>query len=392
MWYKNLIKTKLGWLGLVSFLLGFQLSFTLYILSNYFQKVTGFERVEWVFILIYGLSLWALWKFPNFIDYWGRVKGLFVFLGGRALALLAASLFWDNYIGLLLIASAFIFQALLMAGFDLLVESYSKDAVTGKIRGRMLTLMNLGFLPAPFFAGFLVDRINFGVVFFLASLVVFVMAIIITFNFSKEHSTLSKKRTAKKVPTLSSIWRKIKKQPDVLRIYFLALLLQVFYAATVVYVPLVLLESGMSWEVIGMLLTAMLIPFVIVQYPTGIICDKKGEKEVLFFALLLMTISVMALGVIELSGFWLILLVLLIGRTGAALFEVARDSYFYKKVDTKDVDLISFFRSDQSLAYIIVAFIFGILSFFLEISTLFIVLAVFLSVGFIPLIKIKDTN
>jgi len=391
-WHRNLIKTKLGYLGITSFLLGFQFSFTLYILSSYFQKVTGFERVEWIFILIYGLSLWMLWKFPVLVERWGYIKGLFISLSVRALALLAASLFWNNGIGLFLIAIAFVFQVLLATEFDLLVESYSKDAITGKIRGKMLMLTNFGFLPAPFFAGLIVDRINFGVVFFLASLVIFVAATIIAFNFSENSSVVSKKKKSKNVVNSFAVWKKVKKQSDLFRIYALAFLLQIFYAATVVYVPLLLLKNDIGWEKIGLLLTSMLVPFVVIQYPVGLICDKIGEKEVLVVALSLMIFSAGVMGLMDLNSFWLILVVLLIGRTGAALFEVGRDAYFYKKISAKDVDLISFFRSDQPLAYIAVAVVFGILSFFFEISVLFVILAIILLIGFIPLVKIKDTK
>lgn len=286
----------------------------------------------------------------------------------------------------------FVFQVLLATEFDLLVESYSKDAITGKIRGKMLMLTNFGFLPAPFFAGLIVDRINFGVVFFLASLVIFVAATIIAFNFSENSSVVSKKKKSKNVVNSFAVWKKVKKQSDLFRIYALAFLLQIFYAATVVYVPLLLLKNDIGWEKIGLLLTSMLVPFVVIQYPVGLICDKIGEKEVLVVALSLMIFSAGVMGLMDLNSFWLILVVLLIGRTGAALFEVGRDAYFYKKISAKDVDLISFFRSDQPLAYIAVAVVFGILSFFFEISVLFVILAIILLIGFIPLVKIKDTK
>ena len=57
--------------------------------------------------------------------------------------------------------------------------------------------------------------------------------------------------------------------------------------------------------------------------------------------------------------------VLFMTRVGAAMVEILRDSYFYKQVDGKDVDLIDFFRTAASAGYIFATLLSAILLIFL---------------------------
>ncbi len=385
---------NLGWLSTLSFLFGLQLSLSLYVMSDYFKLVLGSDKVEWIYVLIFLFSFWGLWKMADLVKKWGQVRSFFLFLSVRGLALLAGSLFWSSYFGLFSVVVAFSFHLFLVVSLDLLIESLSKDSITGRIRGKQLALLNLGILSGPFLSGFMVNRLGFSVAFFLSSVVVFLMATILAFNFklkSKQELSQGKQKALS--------WRGLKwllkRKPDLKLIFSLAVLLRVFYAVTIVYFPLMLLEKGMDWSAVGLILTLMLLPFVFVQYPTGILADKKGEKEILAVALLLMAISLVWLFFVEVSpnSFWLVALILMLGRTGAALFEVGQDSYFYKKVNADDVRVINLFRTSTAVAYILSMTIFGLLSLIINsYQGLFLILALILILGFIPLSKLKDTK
>ena len=122
----------------------------------------------------------------------------------------------------------------------------------------------------------------------------------------------------------------------------------------IVYMPLHLLDLGIAWEQIGVLFTIMLIPFVLIEYPLGILADKrKSEKELLIVSLIIAVLSTASLILITTPDFTALAILLFMTRVGIAGVEVLRDSYFYKQVDADDTDVIAFFRTTRSLANVI---------------------------------------
>jgi MFS family permease len=98
----------------------------------------------------------------------------------------------------------------------------------------------------------------------------------------------------------------------------------------------------------------MLLPFVLMQYPLGVMADRRfGEKEFLIMSLGLAFMITMAVGLFSSTSlfFWAVLLFL--SRVGAAGIEVLRDAYFYKQIDGGDDDLIAFFRTARPAANVI---------------------------------------
>jgi hypothetical protein len=73
--------------------------------------------------------------------------------------------------------------------------------------------------------------------------------------------------------------------------------------------------------------------------------------------------------------------------------ETMRDSYFYKRVDGNDVDLISFFRTARSVGALLAA---GITFLFLyfggSYANLFIFFAVCFFLGVILALRLKDSE
>ncbi len=78
-------------------------------------------------------------------------------------------IFDQNIIAVLFAIWALISGVLMWAGLDMIIESFSDNRVTGKIRGMHLTFMDTGFLFGPFLAAWTVDNIGFGPVFLLAA-------------------------------------------------------------------------------------------------------------------------------------------------------------------------------------------------------------------------------
>lgn len=372
-------------------MLGLQLGLILYIISTFLATNVGEKNVGWIFLLGYIASFYILIKLHILVRKFGRPQTLFIAGAISWISLIGMGAFWFHPVSVVFAVFFLAGGSGLWAMLDMLLETYSNDNTTGKTRGLYLTILNFGVLVAPFFSAWLVQTYENGyqLVFYLASFFTLIPLIILAIFFSKREVGVRLRK--KNFPLIKTLL--VRK--NVLRIYWVSFLLDLFYAVMVVYTPVYLLSIGLSWLEIGKIFTVMLIPFVILQYPLGVIADKKtGEKFWLIISLVMMSIFTVAIGFVKVPDMGIWMAILLFTRTGAAIVEIMRDTYFYKKIGPKDIELMDFFRTTRSLSYMIgmPIFILLLLIFPLHLNYVFILLGAILGLGIIPLFRLKDTE
>jgi len=101
----------------------------------------------------------------------------------------------------------------------------------------------------------------------------------------------------------------------------------------------------------------------------------------IIFSLAIIAVSTLAIFFISSKSALVWALILFCTRIGASLIEVLRDSYFYKRIDCGDVDIINFFRSVRPMAYIIGLIIATPVVFFLHIKYIFPVIGLVMLTG-----------
>ena len=174
----------------------------------------------------------------------------------------------------------------------------------------------------------------------------------------------------------------------------ISLLLQIFYSSAVVYVPLHLIQNlHMNWSDLGLIFSLMLLPFIILEIPAGIIADKYiGEKEMLFTGIIILILSTFLFFYIESASIIIWGTVLFISRIGAALIEAMKETYFFKIIDAEDVGYINIFRTTAPLGYIIGSIMAIATLFFLPLQYLFLCLSILMISGLFFTASIKDTK
>jgi MFS family permease len=245
--------------------------------------------------------------------------------------------------------------------------------------------MNAGFILGPFQSTRILEKFDFSAIFFVSLIInaiIFVVALVglrgVNHDFKRELS-------------IGKLLKQVFRRKNVMRIYYISFVLTFFYALMVIFTPLYLLDLGMTWGEIGFIFTGMLMPFIVFQYPMGVLADKKmGEKELIIGALILMGISTTAIYFTQSTSIAVWIVILFLTRMGAACTEVLRDSYFFKRIDSEDVDIIDFFRTSRSVAYIAVAVLTAILLLFLPLKSVFLLLVVVIFSGLYPAFKLVD--
>lgn len=231
---------------------------------------------------------------------------------------------------------------------DLVIEHYSREAVTGNIRGLYLTLNNSAWVLAPMAASLIATTVGFNGMYIAGAIAVLIAVILV--------------RTTDRIPvdthlpkiSFTESFRALAAHPYARRIVVLYFVIQFFFAWMVLYMTPYLSSLGFSLSTIGIILSVMLLPFVLFQYWTGKVADRKhNERTLIVIGFLIASIATLGLGFGLPAKAALFAIVLFFTRVGASIIEVACESAFFKSVTEHDTALIGTLRMTLPLAYII---------------------------------------
>lgn len=271
---------------------------------------------------------------------------------------------------------------------DVFVEKYSgNERETGGIRGLYLTLANAALVIAPSVVAFLLPRGDFSAVYLLSLLFLVPAFTIIKRNlkgFAHTHHAVS----------FSKEVERYRKDRNLRNIFIVNLVLQIFYAWMVIYVPIYLSSYiGFSWDKLGILFTFMLLPFLLFELPLGKIADLfLGEKEILVAGLAIMAAATSLITSLSTASFVLWAIVLFLTRVGASAVEIMTESYFFKHVNAADYDAISVFRMTRPISYVVAPIIAGIALSTIPYRFVFLVLVGIILLAIEPALRLKDTR
>lgn len=360
-----------------------------YIQSSFLEDCVSVSTVSVFFLLANFFGVFAILFYPNFIRKINNFNSAMIVLSLLFISLLSLSFVSDIKTIFLFFILGAIAINLAWINMDLFVESFTKNVSTGKTRTIYFTFLNLGRLLSPVITAYLIGLSGYRLVFFISSLTLLPFFALLF----KNKKILVKKVIYEKLNISKSI-SFLSKDKDLRGIYFLAILLQLFYSSAVIFIPIYLHQIlGFSWSTLSIIFSVMLLPFILFEIPAGIIADKYlGEKEIMFSGLLIMTISLFLFFYISSTSALIWGVVLFFSRIGAALVEAMRESYFFKKIDVENLNMINLFRTATPLGYLLGSGLGAVLSIFLEIQYIFLAVSFVFLLGFYFVLSIKDTK
>ena len=378
---------KLHIISVVSFLMGFASALLSYVVSSYLKEVLGTDNIGVVYIITYLIVLLLLLNLHKVVRVSGKSFVLQLSLILKIISVVGLLLMPMSIVGIWFLVLYIISGIMAWTSLDGILESFSDDRRSGRIRGAHLAIINAGFLMGPLLSSQILEKYGFSGLFVTSLLVYSLIFIIAMINIRKTNHKF------KKDINISNLLKKVFRRKNIMKVYYISFTLEFFYALMVIYVPLYLLDKGFSWDQLGMAFTIMLVPFVLIQYPMGIIADKKtGEKEFLLFSFFILGISTLIFYFTHSSNILVWTTILLLGRIGAALVEILRESYFYKRIDGNDVDVIDFFRTAKPVAYIVAASLSTILLVFFSVKSIFLLVSLVAFSAIYPTFKLVDSK
>jgi MFS family permease len=364
--YRALLRTTY----LAGFLFSFHVALTVYVNSSYLSTKIPEALVGTLYTASAVIAIIGLYAIPRLMNRFGSRAILGTLVGINIANIIAMIVSHNVAVISACFAIFFAFNTLIYLGFDILIESWSENAVQGTVRGSYLTANNIGYMFAPLIAGFIADRLGFGTLYGFAialSLPVLILLIGRLPSITNTHPSKS---------NILSLAHKFSRHKELRSVFLINFILQFFYAWMVIYTPLYLHEqAGLSWDRIGILFSIMLSAFVIFQYIAGKMADRfHCEKWMMAAGLFIMGVATLLVMRAPGMTFWTLALVLFITRVGASIVEVMTESYFFKRVHHDDTGAIGFFRNTYPFAYILAPLLASLILEFAPMWTLFAIL------------------
>lgn len=253
------------------------------------------------------------------------------------------------FIGIFFIVH-FLLQTLLYVCLNVFIESFSKHAETGSIRGLFLTLLNIGILISPVLGGVILSVSSFTMLYVVAALMLVPFLILVKIYLY--HIEEPAYERVNMLQALRTAWR----NKNIRAALIAEFIVQAFYATMIIYSPLYLETLGIPLTTyLGVIMPFALIPLVVLPYELGYLADSKwGEKELMIGGLLILAVTVFLCVIVTSQNPTVWMVIFLASRVGAACVETMAFAYYFKKVGPEDASLTAVFTNTLSVATIAV--------------------------------------
>jgi len=360
-----------------------------YIMSSFIAQYIGVNNVGLFIASTNGLLLLSILFYPKVIRKFNNLRTMIFLLLLTIASLLLLGVSQNIFPILFFFIIQYITLTLLLINLDIALENISTDNYTGRIRTRFLTMMNMAWVISPLIMGQIIDVDNYQRIFLVAGVILLFVLFILYLNKAAlaDHKIYYNRK-------FKNIINILKKNKNLLKIFTISLVLRLFYCIMVLYIPIYLHENfGFSWSALGIVFTVMLLPFVLFEMPAGNAADKFwGEKEIMTLGIGIMLMAVTAVFITNTTSIIIWAIILFVSRTGASLVEAMQETYFFKKVDGKDMDIINVFRDLNPAGWLIGAFISYLILQIFNIQIIFLFLSLVLLLALWPALTIKDTK
>jgi len=233
------------------------------------------------------------------------------------------------YLFLALAVFITILYTLRITSFGIIVRDNSEDKKVSRNEGIIYTFMNIAWVVGPLVAGFVASSFGINWVFILCALFVFFGLVI--FRVSVIKDSKGKKKADKNMFKNFIEFFKDKKRALA---YTLGGGVNLWWALIYLFIPLMIIRSGLGALWIGYFLFGIAVPLILFEYVFSKWAGKHGFKRIFKVGYLL--ISILALVCFFVSNIYLILSLLVLASIGMAMLEPTTEAYFFDILKEKE--------------------------------------------------------
>ena len=368
------------------FFFSWGIGFTVYSNSKVIEIINGRDSIGIVYGLSAALSLiLSTWVTPHLIKFLGnrRTVGLAIVLS--LISLIGIMYSYDKLITAISFILFFASQILISFSFDVFFEHNTLKGNSAQARGLLVSLQHIGRMLGPMIAAIITYNSGLRAPYKISFLLLILTGILLFLGTKKFKDRSYSPRSL--LSSIKIIWRRA----DIRKPLTSILLLQIFYALMVTFVPIYLADIiGIEPKSLGLMFTVMLLPFVLLGYPIGKSLDKgTSGRRAAQYGLIIMIATTLAFPFIQTKSVIIWGLVLLISRIGAVILETAGDGIFFRSIKEEETELLGIMRDMQPMGYFIASLVGVIVLSIGTINDIFYAIGAILILGIITTYKKK---
>ncbi len=333
---------------LAGFLFSVPIGLALYINSSFLSSFIGESSAGIVFALGSISSILVLLIAPKIFKKLGAYKFLLLMSFLNALSFLGIALVQNTLGIIILFIAGFCLDTLIIFSLDEILEITSRESNTGKIRGTYLTIYSFALILAQVCLSALPATFSFRAIYFVGFLLMLIFCITCFVSLKDIPEPAYDKLSAFKFVT------KFFQEKKLFHAYGTSFLVNLFYSWMIIYTPIYLYAHlYFSWQEIGTIFSIMLLPFTFIPVYAGRYADKIGERKLLMFGFMVVSLATISLFFIYQHALWIWALVLFMTRIGIATAESMSDTYFFKHIKPKNEEWVGVYRSAAPAANVL---------------------------------------
>ncbi len=375
---------------LLSFIFTLHISLSAYVNSTFLIKFFSEKYVGVFYTVASVITLILLSNSSTILKNLGNRRFVLWLLIINAFSLMGIITITNPYIVGLSFIALFSTNTLVFFCIDIFIEHFGNPTTIGRNRSLYLTVINIAWLISPLITAVLVSNKEGYLTIYIIALIACLITIVGLASSVREFE--DKKYV--KTPFLKA-YRYLKTNRHMLSITIIDFLLQFFYVWMVIYVPIYLHSHiGFGWDKLGVIFTIMLLPFVLFEFPVGVLIDKYhiSKRSLLYLGFTTIALAILAIAFITTKNIAVWALILFMTRTGASIVESTAEIYFFTHVTEEDAYLLGIFRDMSPVAYIVAPLVATAVFAFLPFNYLFIVLAIILLTAFYYIRLLKHNH
>ncbi|MBI2638157.1 MFS transporter [Candidatus Peregrinibacteria bacterium] len=317
------------------------------ILPLYFRQfVDSDAAVGAIFFAGYLAAFFSNLYASHIIEHLKKRKSLILAL--VLLTILFASFTIVNHTAVVLILFA-LYQfilSLFILDISLYIKHYSNFKTLAETEGKLGSFSNIGWLIGPLFGSLLADKFGFEMVFFFSA-AVSLIALITFFFIRLDQEEIHFPHTQSFAKNIHRFFRDANLRKTYINNAGLGFIYSIWD-----FLPLLMLSFGATIPIIGMTKTLMGVPQSIFEFPIGRMADKEtGERKIFIVGYFLAAVFTILLGFTT-NLHWFITF-FFVAAVGTSFLEMTRDAYFFRQMPEREVELISVYRTSDTLPYLI---------------------------------------
>ena len=372
----------------IGFIVSLHAAIPSYFNSSFLSSISSEKAVSIIYLIVSFITILGLLAMNSVVRKIGNLRTALLLIIIQIAVFYGLISSYSPRIMIVLLILGMCIVSLISFTLDIFLQKNTDMGHTGGIRGLYMTVNNFAWVLSPLIGGMLIFGNNYKGVYIAGFALLLPMFYLVYKNFNnfKDSHYIQ--------ISFINTFIKILKDKNISKIFIINTSLQTFYAWMVVYTPIYLHNViGFNWTEISIIFTIMLLPFVFIEFPLGRLADKKwGEKEMLTIGFIIMGISTGSLFLFPEKSLLIWTIMLFITRVGAAIAEVMIETYFFKKVDDKNPEILGMFRVTRPISYFIAPIITIVGLTYITNPYLFLILGILCLLTLYPILTIKDTN